>query len=130
MIDSQSVKADAVIGADSRGYDGGKQINGRKRHVVVDTLGLLLGVMVTSADAATVLPRRCCSRAWPRHTTALRWSGPTAATPAALSSIAWPPSGLCWPSSNAATTSAASWCCPSGGSSNVCAVRRLLIEWR
>ncbi|MER5756030.1 IS5 family transposase [Streptomyces sp. NPDC002088] len=50
VIDSQSVKADAVVGADSRGSDGGKQINGRKRHVVVDTLGLLLGVMVTSAD--------------------------------------------------------------------------------
>jgi len=50
VIDSQSVKADAVVSADSRGFDGGKLINGRKRHVVVDTLGLLLGVMVTSAD--------------------------------------------------------------------------------
>jgi transposase len=50
VIDSQSIKADAVVGADSRGFDGGKQINGRKRHVVVDTLGLLLGVMVTAAD--------------------------------------------------------------------------------
>jgi transposase len=50
VIDSQSVKADAVVGADSRGFDGGKNINGRKRHVVVDTLGLLLGVMVTAAD--------------------------------------------------------------------------------
>jgi transposase len=34
----------------SRGFDGGKLVNGRKRHVVVDTLGLLLGVMVTAAD--------------------------------------------------------------------------------
>jgi transposase len=50
VIDSQSVKADAVVGAESRGFDGGKLINGRKRHVVVDTLGLLLGVMVTAAD--------------------------------------------------------------------------------
>ncbi|MFJ6850401.1 transposase [Streptomyces sp. NPDC091271] len=50
VIDSQSVKADAVVVADSRGYDGGKRINGRKRHVVVDTLGPLLGVMVTSAE--------------------------------------------------------------------------------
>ncbi len=50
VIDSQAVKADAVIGADSRGFGGGKLINGRKRHVVVDTLGLLLRVMVTSAD--------------------------------------------------------------------------------
>ncbi|MFJ5865048.1 IS5 family transposase [Streptomyces parvus] len=50
VIDSQSVNADAVVGGDSRGFDGGKLINGRKRHVVVDTLGLLLGVMVTAAD--------------------------------------------------------------------------------
>ncbi|MFI0718290.1 IS5 family transposase [Streptomyces sp. NPDC021224] len=50
VIDSQSVKADAVVGTDSRGFDGGKLINGRKRHIVVDTLGLLLGVMVTAAD--------------------------------------------------------------------------------
>jgi transposase len=50
VIDSQSIKADAVVGADSRGFDGGKLVNGRKRHVVVDTLGLLLGVMVTAAD--------------------------------------------------------------------------------
>ena len=42
VIDSQSVKADAVVGADSRGFDGGRLVNGRKRHVVVDTLGLLL----------------------------------------------------------------------------------------
>lgn len=42
MIDSQSVKADAVVGSDSRGFDGGKPIKGRKRHVVVD-LGQLLG---------------------------------------------------------------------------------------
>jgi len=63
VIDSQSVKADAVVGSDSRGFDGGKQINGRKRHVVVDPLGLLLGVMVTAADtgdrtAAQVLLRQ------------------------------------------------------------------------
>ncbi|PCG81921.1 IS5/IS1182 family transposase [Streptomyces sp. WZ.A104] len=63
VIDSQSVKADAVVGADSRGFDGGKLVNGRKRHVVVDTLGLLLGVMVTAADvgdrtAAKVLLRQ------------------------------------------------------------------------
>ncbi|MDX3128667.1 hypothetical protein PV367_02365 [Streptomyces europaeiscabiei] len=36
MIDSQSVTAGAVVGCDSRGIDGGKPINGRKRYVVVD----------------------------------------------------------------------------------------------
>ncbi|WP_030595919.1 IS5 family transposase [Streptomyces anulatus] len=76
VIDSQSVKADAVVGADSRGYDGGKQINGRKRHVVVDTLGLLLGVMVTSADvgdraAAQVLLARVADA---HHRLALVWA--------------------------------------------------------
>lgn len=76
MIDSQSVKADAVVGADSRGYDGGKQINGRKRHVVVDTLGLLLGVMVTAADtgdraAARVLLRQVADA---HHRLALVWA--------------------------------------------------------
>ena len=33
-----------------RGYDSGKQVKGRKRHIVVDTLGLLLLEMVTSAS--------------------------------------------------------------------------------
>lgn len=50
IIDSQSVKADAVVGAATRGYDGAKRINGRKRHLVVDCLGLLLTVMVTAAS--------------------------------------------------------------------------------
>lgn len=44
-LDSQSVKCTAVPG--ERGYDAGKKINGRKRHILVDTLGLLLTVVVT-----------------------------------------------------------------------------------
>lgn len=46
-IDSQTVKTTERGGP--RGYDGGKKINGRKRHVFVDVLGLLLAVVVTSA---------------------------------------------------------------------------------
>ncbi|MFF3412303.1 transposase [Streptomyces sp. NPDC002742] len=76
VIDSQSVKADAVVGSDSRGFDGGKLVNGRKRHVVVDTLGLPLGVMVTAADtgdraAAQVLLRQVADA---HHRLALVWA--------------------------------------------------------
>jgi putative transposase len=56
-IDSQTVKATEV--AEGRGYDGGKKITGRKRHIIVDTLGLLLVVLVTvaSADDGTTAPQ-------------------------------------------------------------------------
>jgi putative transposase len=46
--DSQSVPT-ARQGGPARGYDGGKNVKGRKRHVVVDTMGLLLGVFVCEA---------------------------------------------------------------------------------
>ena len=47
-IDSQSVKT-TEMGGPERGYDGGKQIKGRKRHLLVDTLGLLIAILITSA---------------------------------------------------------------------------------
>ena len=47
-IDSQSVKTTEVGGAE-RGYEGGKKISGRKRPVLVDTIGVLLVVLITSA---------------------------------------------------------------------------------
>src|SRR5215210_6221985 len=47
-VDSQSVKTTGVGGAE-RGYDGGKQIKGRKRHILVDTEGLLLKAKIHSA---------------------------------------------------------------------------------
>jgi transposase len=50
IVDSQSVKGADTVGRESRGYDAGKKINGRKRHIVVDTIGLLLVVMVTAAS--------------------------------------------------------------------------------
>jgi transposase len=48
-IDSQSVKT-TEVGGPERGYDGGKKIKGRKRHLLVDTLGFLIAVLITSAS--------------------------------------------------------------------------------
>ncbi|MFE4777953.1 transposase [Streptomyces sp. NPDC056713] len=64
---------------------GGKKVNGRKRHIVVDTLGLVLVVMVTAAsvtdrDAGQTLLPNCAI-----GTGASRGCGPTAAIPGAWS---------------------------------------------
>jgi transposase len=63
VIDSQSVKADQTVGAAACGYDSGKKIKGQKRHIAVDTLGLVICVIVTAAsvqdrDGAAVLLAR------------------------------------------------------------------------
>jgi transposase len=50
VIDSQSVKGADTVGRDSRGYDAGKKVNGRKRFIVTDTLGLLVSVTVLAAS--------------------------------------------------------------------------------
>ena len=49
-VDSQSVKT--ISYGDSRGFDGGKKVKGRKRHILVDTLGLLVAVIVTAANVS------------------------------------------------------------------------------
>jgi putative transposase len=47
-IDSQSVKT--ALGGQERGIDGGKKVQGRKRHILVDSLGFLIAVVVTAAN--------------------------------------------------------------------------------
>jgi putative transposase len=69
-IDSQTVKATRTRG--QRGYDAGKKINGVKRHILVDTLGLLLAVVVHPANiqdrdgAKLVFARAQLLGSWPR----------------------------------------------------------------
>ena len=71
VVDSQSVKNTESDGV--RGYDAGKKVMGRKRHIVVDTIGLLFGAVVHAADirdrdgvpAVLASIRKTCP--WLRH---------------------------------------------------------------
>jgi transposase len=67
VLDSQSVKASETSG--QRGYDAGKKINGIKRHVLVDTLGLLLMVRVLPAPRRSALAaQKGLGRLWTHPT--------------------------------------------------------------
>jgi transposase len=50
VIDSQSIRAADTVPRASRGWDNAKKVNGRKRHIAVDTSGLLLAVVITAAN--------------------------------------------------------------------------------
>ena len=72
LIDSQSARTTAAGGP--RGYDTGKQANGRKRHIVTDTIGLLVAAIVHPADvqdrdgAPQLLQSLCRAFPWLRLT--------------------------------------------------------------
>ena len=86
IIDSQTVRGADTVPAGSSGYDAGKKTKGGKRHIAVDTGGLLLAIVVTAANiqdrdgAARGCWRRCAPASAPSPT-----SGPTAATPGGCS---------------------------------------------
>lgn len=78
IIDSQSVResAEGVVPTATSGYDGSKKVNGRKRHILTDTLGLLITVAATPANVpdrlgAAILLQRARRRG--RHRLALAW---------------------------------------------------------
>jgi transposase len=50
VIDSQSIRAADTVPRASRGWDNAKKVNGRKRHIAVDAMGLLLAVVITAAS--------------------------------------------------------------------------------
>ena len=50
VIDSQSVRAAGTVPRASRGWDNAKKVNGRKRHIAVDVMGLVLDVVITAAS--------------------------------------------------------------------------------
>lgn len=69
-LDSQSVKTTAVGGP--RGYDKGKNVNGRKRHLLVDTAGLILALAVTPACVSDPAGARLVMANWGGHCKKLR----------------------------------------------------------
>ena len=79
VLDAQSILTSE--GGQARGFDMGKRTRGRKRHIVVDTLGLLLVVMVTSASVQSATAARRSWNAWPPASTPSRWSGLMPVTP-------------------------------------------------
>ncbi|MEU2134645.1 transposase [Streptomyces sp. NPDC018352] len=104
IVDSRSLRAAANIPRSTPGWDGGKKVGGRKRHVVVDCLGLVLAVAVTAAASRTAMPPSVCSSGCARDSSRSAWCGRTAAMPGGWSTGRPRTSAWSWRSSDAATT--------------------------
>jgi len=118
IVDSQSLKGADTVAAATRGYDAGKKINGRKRHIVTDTIGLLLVVMVSAACVQDRDGGRGILKLL--HGTLASVSlvyadGGYQGRLVTLAKSAW---GSCSRSSASPPTSAASPCSPAAGSSS------------
>ena len=114
IIDSQSVRAAHTVARASRGWDNAKKVNGRKRHIAVDAMGLLLAVVITAdsvkdRDAARPL-------LWNQHQAArhIRLIWADAVYTGKLS--AWAASMKMTLCSSPAASRSNSRCCPAGGS--------------
>ena len=74
MIDSQSVKT--IYASEERGYDGGKKVKGRKRHIISDTMGNILGVTVHAANIHdTIAGIKPAKQAFKRYPTIEKFCG-------------------------------------------------------
>lgn len=74
LIDSQSIKT--IYASEERGIDGGKKVKGRKRHIVVDTMGNILGVKVHAANVHdTIAGIKVAKLAYKQYSTIERFCG-------------------------------------------------------
>jgi transposase len=129
VIDSQSAKTTGV-GGPARGYDGGKRVHGRKRHISVDVMGLVLAACVHAADvqdragagsSSTRLSRPCwrpCNASGrTRATPARAPSGCTTGAGGGSRSSAMPTARSCGPGSRSVQHAEGAGCLAAGSSS-------------
>jgi transposase len=123
IMDSQSVResAEGVVPAATSGYDGSKMVNGRKRHLLTDTLGLLITVAVTAANVPDRAGQPSCC-AGPAAAAGAAWPGPGATAPTqARTGPAGPAASSASPSRSSGGTRPSpgpSPSCPAAGSSS------------